>query len=204
MTGATGGWAFPTPEGREHYYQNGRSLCGKTAPPDLVVIDSRFDESEDPCVTCDRIATREMAATWCEHSDPRAECPDCAEAVVEAAGLLVVDPVSAREDIARALAGAIHDAWCDGVCGGVWNPETRRFDGCGEDDLYDRLDDVGAQADAVLAALAVPATDPTQGDPDVAPQWCYCAEVEPEDIAGPEPHICSACGNTIKPTGAGV
>jgi hypothetical protein len=42
------------------------------------VLDNRLDDAiEDPCLTCNRIATKEMAATWCEHEDPRDECPDC-------------------------------------------------------------------------------------------------------------------------------
>jgi hypothetical protein len=75
----TEGWAFPTPEGREHYFRDGRSFCGRHQIAPGARIAGRMDYAEDPCVTCDRVITAEMRRLWCEHGDPRDECPDCAE-----------------------------------------------------------------------------------------------------------------------------
>lgn len=73
------GWAFPTPEGREHYFREGRSLCGSHRIEPGAMIAGRLDWAEDPCLRCERIATAEIVRIWCEHEDPPGECPDCLE-----------------------------------------------------------------------------------------------------------------------------
>ena len=74
------GWAYPTPTGSAHYFREGRSLCGRYTIPPRARIAGRLDEgslTEQSCLTCERVATREIQRDWCEHQDPPGECPDC-------------------------------------------------------------------------------------------------------------------------------